>query len=93
MDSLLDDVALQRHRLMQQYLEAESAGLSHLDQVDSIRSKVATVTVAASEREPGMLLSTCPAPILTQLFGPGHGRDQALTFFFSEQQCTLEKTS
>ena len=55
MDNLLDDVALQRNRLMRQFLEAESASLNHLDQVESVHAKVAAVWSKAAEAESGSL--------------------------------------
>ena len=39
MDHLLADVAVQKHRLMQQYLEIESALLLHMDDVEATYEK------------------------------------------------------
>ena len=47
MDSLLPDVALQQHRLMQQYLDAEAGCHAHLEQVAAVRDKVQSVTSVA----------------------------------------------
>ena len=49
MVTLLDDVALQHHRLLRQYLEAESASLNHFEQVENVRSKVAAALEQASQ--------------------------------------------
>jgi len=48
MEGLLDDVALQRHRLMQQYLDAEGHSQHHLQQVAEVCSKVEAVVEQAS---------------------------------------------
>ena len=53
MDNLLDDVALQRHRLMRQYMDAESASLTHLEQVEAVTAKVAAILQEASEAKAG----------------------------------------
>ena len=53
MDTLLDDVALQRHRLMQQHLEAEAALQGHLDQVTAAHSKVDSILGLATQQETG----------------------------------------
>ena len=49
MVTLLDDVALQHHRLLRQYQEAESASLRHFDQVEDVRRKVAATLDQASQ--------------------------------------------
>ena len=48
MEGLLPDVAMQRHRLMQQYLDAECASQEHLQQVADVRHKVDAVAAQAS---------------------------------------------
>ena len=48
MVTLLDDVALQHHRLLRQYLEAESASLNHFEQVEKVGVKVAAALEQAA---------------------------------------------
>lgn len=53
MDTLLEDVATQRQRLLQQYSEAEAASMTHLDQVEQIWRKVTTIRSQAALAEAG----------------------------------------
>jgi hypothetical protein len=60
MEVLLPDVALQRHRLMHQYLDAECASQHHIQQVAEVCHKLEAVVEQASTAvpDPGTQLSS-----------------------------------
>ena len=64
MEGLLQDVAAQRHRLMSQYLDAESHSQQHLQQVAEICQKVEAVVeqTSAAVAEPGLQLTSLLCP-------------------------------
>lgn len=52
MDHVLADVSLQRHRLMQQYLEIEAAYIKHLEEVEYVYEKTHKMNQRALEFQP-----------------------------------------
>ena len=52
MDHVLADVFLQRHWLMQQYLEIEAAYIKHLEEVESVYEKTHKMNQRALEFQP-----------------------------------------